>query len=181
MMGSADMATWWHSIELDRSLLSCSIVVTRGEDRYIRQTRSFIFGPGRGTNRPFLGFGTNTANPTSQFSSLVRITSMDELLYYYDENREFLPQGMMDRFFRHWPATLDFQASAMLILKVEDTSGSHVLELASICSPPSSSVVDIRIRRSVPEDGETGMRFWYFILMDSMVASSEYALIIRDE
>jgi len=169
MVGTADMRFWRHIIEIDRALLDKDFVVTPRTGRYVQSIQHMRT------------FSTDKTNRASNFPSLVRITSVDELLYYYDQNRAFLPECMTRSVFGNRCHNASFfRMSALVILKLEETCGASMLAITSVCSPTPVGVVDIQISRIVSETGTDDVRYWYFVFYDCALDPSTLALVIRD-
>jgi len=170
MGGTADFRLWRHVIEMDRSLLENEIVVTRPR-RYHQSVWPSSWSPSV--------FSTTTRNPVRRYPSLVRINSVEQLVLYYEQNRAYLPQEMRASVFGNMSFNASFfRTNSLVFLRLEETSGSNILEISSVCSPTSSGVVDIAITRTVPEVGTDDMRYWYFVFADSAYDPTELALVI---
>jgi len=173
LFGTADFMFWQHRIELDRSLSGNEIIVTRPR-RYIQGLQLLCHCS---------VYRASTTRRRNEFPSLVRINSVDELLYYYERNRAFLPEEMIDRVFRnmYFDATF-FRMQSLLFLRLEESCGLNTLEITSLCSPSSSGVVDVQITRTVSEGGTADMRYWYFVFRDSneIYEPSTVALVINE-
>jgi len=169
-IGTADMRYWRHTIELDRALIGSDFTVVR------RPRRLQEIWP---TSQ---GFSTNTASRASQHPSLVRINSVDELLYYYESNRDFMPQEMLALLRNSRYNAGFFRNSSLVLLRLEEPCGSYILELVSVCAPAFDSVVDVEIRRTPSPDNTGGRRFWYFAFTESNWGTNrDIAVVIRDE
>jgi len=162
-------------LELDRSLVDNKFTVTF----------PVRYGTAVRPKYPISTFTSTAANWDDNAPSLVRINSAEELRYYYEQHRDFIPQKMIDEVFNNSSFDESFfrNRQSLMLLRVAETSGSNILELTSICSPAFEGAIDFDIMRTVQEVGTDDMHYWYFVFIAStiFIQNREFALVIRNE